>query len=179
MPVEKFDDHLLPDSEDDEFKMMIEEFEQELGDRVSDKAHLWPTESSVKSSDLALVEKGLSSSEIEELEDFRRQQLRGSLEGDVNHLAIIPRIVDFLQHRVDEAKALKNIILNGNVAEAAAALCPCILIIHRRWRRLRQLRMKERSMLLTFHWQQMMGRVNYMDANYKPSLVKKCPQMSF
>ena len=50
MPVEKFDDHLLPDSEDDEFKMMIEEFEQELGDRVSDKAHLWPTESSVKSS---------------------------------------------------------------------------------------------------------------------------------
>jgi hypothetical protein len=126
--VEKFEeDQFLPDdlyndSEDDEFDMMIEEYEQELGDRASDKAHLWPTESSVKSSDLALVEKGLSSSEMKELEDYRRQQLRGSMEGDVNHLAIIPRIVDFLQHRVDEAKALKNIILNGNVAEAAAAL---------------------------------------------------------
>jgi len=129
--VEKFEDHLLHDGlyddlKDDEYEMMIalmQEYEQEeLGDKASDEAQLWPTESSVKSSDMALVEKGLSSSEMKELEEFRRQQLRGSIEGDVNHLAIIPRIVDFLQHRVDEAKALKNIILNGNVAEAAAAL---------------------------------------------------------
>lgn len=127
----EFEDQFLPDGlyddlKDDEYEMMIalmKEYEQEeLGDRSSDKAQLWPTESDIKSSDMALIEKGLSSSEMKELEEFRRQQLRGSIEGDVNHLAIIPRIVDFLWHRVDEAKALKNIILNGNVAEAAAAL---------------------------------------------------------
>ena len=130
-PVEKYEDHLLPDglydhSEGDEYETMIalmKEYEQEEhGDRASDRAQLWPTKSDMKSSDMALIEKGQSSSEMKELEEFRRQQLRGSIEGDVNHLAIIPRIVDFLWHRVDEAKALKNIILNGNVAEAAAAL---------------------------------------------------------
>ena len=102
--------------------LMKEYEQQELDARISNKAQLWPTKSDIKSSDMALIEKGQSSSEMKELEEFRRQQLRGSIEGDVNHLAIIPRIVDFLQHRVDEAKALKNIILNGNVAEAAAAL---------------------------------------------------------
>ena len=102
---------------------LMKEYEQEEHtDRASDKAQLWPAKSDIKSSDMALIEKGQSSSEMKELEELRRQQLRGSIEGDVNHLAIIPRIVDFLQHRVDEAKALKNIILYGNVAEAAAAL---------------------------------------------------------
>ena len=126
----EFEDHLLPDGlyddlEDDEYEMMIamvkDSYEQELGARTNNKAHLWPSKSDIKSSDLELVEKGLSS-EMEELEEFRRKQLRGSIEGDVNHLAIIPRVVDFLQHQVDQARALKNIILNGSVHDVAAAL---------------------------------------------------------
>lgn len=128
--VEKFEDHLLPeglydDLEDDEYEMMIalmnDSFEQELEASPGNKAHLWPSKSDIKSSDLALVEKGLSS-EMKELEELHRNQLRGSIEGDENHLAIIPRVVDFLHHQVDQAKALKNIILNGSLQEVAAAL---------------------------------------------------------